>query len=61
MTVAAPDTSKLLDHLLDARGAMRAAQDLSTEGAPIHKAMQSSIKEVDVALRLARAIGRAGA
>ena len=56
-----PDPSKLLDHLLDARGALLAAQRLSTEGAPIHRAMGRSLEATDEALRLARAIGKAAA
>jgi hypothetical protein len=49
----------LLDHLLDARSAMLAAQRLSTAGAPLFKAMQSSIDGVDAALRIARAMSLA--
>lgn len=55
------DPKELLNHLLDARGALLAAQRMSTEGAPIHKAMAKSIVATDEALRLARAINKASA
>lgn len=55
------DPLKLIDHLLDARCALLAAQQGSTEGAPIFKAMQESIDGVDGALALARAIVKASA
>lgn len=59
MTIA--DPTALVDALLDARGALLAAQRMSTPGAPIHKAMKTSITATDEALRLARAIGKASA
>lgn len=53
------DPAVLLDHLLEARCALLAAQRLSTEGAPLFKTLACSIGDVDAALRLARAMASA--